>query len=170
MDKRDWTGMTPAPGDRIEAEGLCITCLAPEGATLVSGDLDAAIAHLAPGRPMLGLLGPLPEQGGFALRIARDRALLCTASPLGVEGWREGFAASAADDLYLALSVAGPRAGVLRSACLSAEAGSPSAAALCVGTVALVAGEADGAGWRLWVPGPEAAAVWHRLGRLAVSL
>ena len=52
------------------------------GQTLISGDLDAAVASLAPGAPMLGLYALAPA-GAHALRIGRTSALLVTPAPLG---------------------------------------------------------------------------------------
>jgi hypothetical protein len=163
MTERDWTTRTPDPGETVEAEGIVLRVEEPAGATLISGDLEAAVAALAPGAPMLGLLDDLPD-GPFALRIARDRALLCTRAPLGVEGWHGSHAASAADDLFLIISVTGPRAPELRAACMSAEAGSPSAATLFAGQGALVSRAGDGIVVR--VQRPEAAAVWATLTAL----
>ena len=50
------------------------------GQTLISGDLDAAIAGLAPGAPILGLYALAPESA-HALRIGRTSALLVTPAP-----------------------------------------------------------------------------------------
>ena len=167
MTEREWITRTPVPGETIEAEGLTIRCEPPSGATLISGDLEAAIDALAPGAPMLGLLAPLTPLP-HALRIARDRALICTAGPLAVEGWHARFAASAADDLFLVFTVTGHRAADIESACMSAEAGSPSAATLFAGHLALVARVSDGISVR--VQHPEAAAVWARLEALSRAL
>lgn len=162
-----WTTPTPLPGRTIEGEGLLITCLPPTGATLISGDLDAAIAALAPGAPLLGLLAPRPV-APFALRIARDRALLITPDVLDVApGWRERYALSPADDLYLCLAIEGARSAQLLSACLSASGGSPSAAVPFGGHACLVLARETGAD--VWVPRPEAAALWLRLSRLIAA-
>lgn len=167
MNERDWTTRTPKPGASIRADGLDIRCDAPAGATLISGDLEAALAALAPGAPILGLLAEIPS-GIFALRIARDRALLCIPEPLKAEGWQAGYAASAADDLYLAVIITGPRAPDIASACMTAEAGSPSAATVFAGHSALVARVTDGIS--VHVQHPEAAAVWARLEALSRAL
>ena len=53
------------------------------GQTLISGDLNAAVASLAPGAPMLGLYALAPA-GAHALRIGRTSALLITPAPLSV--------------------------------------------------------------------------------------
>ncbi|APE44575.1 hypothetical protein BOO69_15000 [Sulfitobacter alexandrii] len=164
MDERDWTTATPVPGDEMSETGLRIRCLPAAGATLVSGDLAAAITALSPGAPILGFLEQAPGRP-FALRVARDRALLCTDAPLGVEGWQDGFAASAADDLYVEIAVDGPRAPDLLSACTGTEGTSPSAAILLAGIGVLVSGAPDG--FSLRVQAPEAAALWSYLGRLA---
>jgi hypothetical protein len=103
----------------------------PAGATLISGDLDAALSALAPGAPMLGLAEEAGD-GPHALRIARSRALLVTPEPLDAEpGWRaEGFAASAADDAWVVIEIAGQAAAhvVAQGTAVDVAAGSPSAA------------------------------------------
>lgn len=164
MDERVWRTRTPEPGDRIERHRVAVELRPPGGATLISGDLDAALADLAPGAPVLGLLGDqsLPP---YAIRIARDRALLCTALPLDADGWHGRFAASAADDLYLEFHITGPGTGDMRDACMSAPEGSPSAATLFGGTRTLVTGLSDGIAVR--VERTEAAALWALLDRLA---
>jgi hypothetical protein len=167
MSERDWTTRTPEPGAAIEIDGLTIRCEPPAGATLVSGDLEAAIAALTPGAPMLGLLARRPT-GPHALRIGRDRALLCTAEPLGIEGWHGRYAASSADDLFLSFTVTGPRMPDIRSSCLSVQDASPSAATRVFGHTALVTGLADGIA--IHVERPDAAAVWARLEMLSRSM
>ncbi|MEC3861578.1 hypothetical protein VK792_09805 [Mesobacterium sp. TK19101] len=167
MVERDWASRMPDPGATLTGEGLLITCHRQAGATLVSGDLDAALAALAPGASMLGLLDPVPTVP-FVLRIARDRALVCSDRPLGISGWHDSFAASSADDLYLEITVTGPRASEVVAACLSAPAGSPSTATLFAGIGALVAGLPDGVSLR--VQTPDAAALWAHLARLIAVL
>jgi hypothetical protein len=77
------------------------------GQTLISGDLDAAVAGLAPAAPMLGLYALLPA-GAHALRIGRMSALLVTPAPLSVaDGWRDGWCATGVDDGWAAVEVSG---------------------------------------------------------------
>jgi hypothetical protein len=113
---------------------------------------------------MLGLLEPLPPPP-FALRIARDRALLCTAKPLNAQGWRTGFAASEADDLFLEITIAGMRAAELKDACMSPVSDSPSAATHFAGFGTLVASVSDGLSVR--VQPSDAAALWAHLEKIA---
>ena len=167
MDDRHWTSVTPEPGATLEAPGVTITCAADAGAALVSGDLDAAIAALAPGAPMLGLLDACPDRP-HALRIARDRALLVTEAPLWRDGWEGTYAVSAADDLFLKITITGDRAAEIRDACMSAAGGSASASTLFAGHAALVVSVANGICVR--VQRPEAAALWAHCGRLVTSL
>lgn len=165
MSERDWTTRTPQPGDWLNLDGLRIAVCRRAGATLVSGDLDAAIAALSPGAPLLGLLSELPE-GPCALRIARDRALLCTAVPLEAEGWHGSYAASAADDAFAHVLITGPRWRDVQAACLAAPDPSPSAATRFAGFGALVA-TLPGGGLSVRVEAPHAAALWAQLVRLA---
>ncbi|RJE82078.1 hypothetical protein [Paracoccus onubensis] len=161
MRERDWTNAAPEACDLIEAQGVTVRCLAPGGATLISGDLDAAVAVLAPGAPMIGLLEQIPD-GPFALRIARDRALLCTQEPLDVSpGWHEIFALSPADDLYVPFEIAGEEAEALRNSCMSAQAGSLSAMTLFGGKECLVTRARTAI--RVWIPRSETAELWTRL-------
>ncbi len=168
MRERDWTNAAPAAGDAIEAGSLVIRCLDAGAAAVVSGDLDAALAALAPGAPTIGLLGELPVTGAFALRMARDRMLLCTPLPLGAApGWHDGFALSRADDLYRVVEIAGDADGMLLAACMSAGAGSASAMTLFGAKPCLVA--RAGGNVRVWAPRPDMAELWARLGLLAAA-
>lgn len=165
MRERDWTNAAPGAGEAIETPGVTVRCLAPGGAALISGKLDEALARLAPGARMIGLLEDIPG-GAFALRIARDRALLCTPEPLDIApGWHEVYAVSPADDLYVPLEITGDEAGTLRDSCMSALPGSPSAMTLFGDRQCLVA--RAGVAIRIWVPRPEAAELWTRLRLLS---
>lgn len=163
MDDRHWGIATPKPGSVRASRGLLVSCTADAGATLISGDLSAAIDALAPGAPMLGLLDDKPP-GPHALRIARDRALLITEAPLRWEGWQDGYAASAADDLHLRITITGRRAAEIRSMFMSVESGSASCSTLFAGCVALVVSVEDGLCVR--ITQPKAAAVWAHLNRI----
>lgn len=166
MRERNWSNPSPAPGDAIKAEGLVVRCLPPRGAVLVSGDLEAAVATLSDGAPMIGLLADLPEHGPFALRIARDRALLCTPEPIAAgAGWHDGYALSVADDLYLTIAIEGNGDGTFLDSCMSAPAGSPSAMTHFAEKPCLVARSGDAV--RVWVPRSDAAEVWTRLALLS---
>ena len=110
---------------------------------------------------MLGLLDDTPP-GPHALRIARDRALLITEAPLRWEGWQDGYAASAADDLHLRITVTGSRAAEIGSMFMSAERGSASTSTLFAGCMALIVSVKDGLCVR--IARPEAASVWAQVG------
>ncbi|WP_397544340.1 hypothetical protein [Roseovarius salis] len=167
MRERDWTNPAPEAGDSIEGPGVAVRCLAPARAAVISGNLDAAISTLAPGAAMIGLLDTLPGSGHYALRIARDRALLCTPEPLGTApGWHGNFALSPADDLYVPIQIEGDDDATLLCSCMSAQGGSPSAMTLFADKPCLVA-RAHGTAVRVWVPRPDMAEVWARLGRLS---
>jgi hypothetical protein len=109
--------------------------------TLISGDLEAAVGALAPGASMLGLYALAPE-GAYALRIGRLSALLVTPSPLVVvDGWREGWCATAVNDGWAAIDVAGADAPLVLAEGTSADlaANSPSAAVVFFGLRGLLA-------------------------------
>ncbi|MFV0476087.1 MAG: hypothetical protein ACK5MQ_18075 [Pikeienuella sp.] len=166
MREREWTNPASEAGDAIETPQVALSCRAGGGGALISGDLDAAIADLAPGAPMLGLLAETPEEGAFALRIARDRALLCTPAPLDVApGWRGSHAVSLADDLYVPVQIEGDENGDFLGGCMATPAGSPSAMTLFAEKPCLVA--RAGGGVRVWVQRADLAEVWSRLALLA---
>ncbi|MCO6051002.1 hypothetical protein NGM99_14560 [Mesorhizobium sp. RP14(2022)] len=110
------------------------------GQTLVSGDLVKAREALAPGASEVGLwdeTGALPVQ----VRIGRDRALFVTENPLGTEsGWRDGFAVSSADDLWLVIDLEGEgvREVLREGTAADLDGGSASASVLFAGVPALL--------------------------------
>src|ERR1700686_3023964 len=87
MREMNWAPARRTEGAWAGSPRLQTRATSSRGQTLISGNLAAAIGGLAPGAPMLGLYALVPE-GPHALRIARDRALLVTAAPLGAaDGW-----------------------------------------------------------------------------------
>lgn len=141
MREMDWPEPPPLAGVLIETGALRVTLSALGGATLISGDLRAALDTLAPGAPMLGLGGAAPD-APFALRIARDRVLLVTDAPLEAEpGWyAAGYATTPADDQWSQVLVTGPDAGRVIAEGTAADLGrgSPSAALLFAGLTCLL--------------------------------
>ncbi len=154
MRETNWTPARPARGILAARPGFAARSVAGLGQTLVSGDLDAALAALAPGAPLIGLYGLAPD-GAYALRVARDRALLVTPAPIGpADGWRQGWCATAVDDGWAAVDVEGDGAGLVLMQGTSADlaAGSPSAAVLFAGQRVLLARRPNG--FRLHVEAP----------------
>lgn len=155
MREMDWPAPAALPGATIEKDGATITMRAPAGASLVSGDLLAAIAVLAPGACRVGLGGQTGESA-HALTIARDRALLVTEKPIDTApGWHEGgFALTPADDAWCVFEIVGPAAADIVAEGTSADlaAGSPSAAVLFAGRPCLLA--RTGEAFRLHVEAP----------------
>ena len=165
MREMNWPPARRAEGTLIERPRLQARALSGRGSAMISGDLDAAIAALAPGAPILGLYAPAPE-GAHALRIARDRALLVTPAPLGAaEGWREGWCATSVDDAWAAVDVAGPDAPLALAQGTSADlaGGSPSAAAPL--RRAALPARADGGGLPAACRGALARGAAHLAGR-----
>ena len=102
MREMEWPPARGGAGLLIDRHRLNARRLGGLGQTLISGDLEPAIAEIASGAPMLGLCALAPESA-HALRIGRTSALLVTPTPLSVlEGWRDGWCATSVDD-------AGPR-------------------------------------------------------------
>lgn len=152
---------TPAPdraGAELRGDGWSARRVPGLGQTLVSGDLRAATAALAPGAPEVGLWG-IAAAMPCRVRIARDRALLVTPAPPDVAaGWRDGFVASACDDAYAIIDISGPALPEIVAEATSAdlEGGSRSVAVLFAGvTVLLYRVAADTA--RIHVEAPLAA-------------
>ena len=141
MREMEWP---PARGGAellIDRQRLIARRLGGLGQTLISGDLVAAVAGLAPGAPMLGLYALAPE-GAHALRIGRMSALLITPAPLAVmDGWRDGWCATNVDDGWAAVDVLGadaPRA-LMQATAADLASRSPSAAVFVFGLRGLIA-------------------------------
>jgi hypothetical protein len=141
MREMEWP---PARGGAellIDRQRLTVRRLGGLGQTLISGDLEAAIAALAPDAPMLGLYAPAPNNA-HALRIGRTSALLVTPAPLAiVDGWREGWCATSVDDGWAAVDISGSDAtqALMQATSVDIASGSPSAAVLLFGLRALLA-------------------------------
>lgn len=134
---------TPPPDWRdatIVRSSWSVRLLHGLGQTLLSGDLDAARAALAPAAVEAGLWQAVA--GDALVRIARDRALLVTVRPLATPaGWSPGgWAASAADDAWAVFELAGDsvRAVCAQATAADLETGSPSAALLFAGVSCLL--------------------------------
>jgi hypothetical protein len=154
MREMEWP---PARGDAgllIDRPRLAARRLTGLRQILISGDLDAAVAALAPGAPMLGLYAPLPA-GAHALRIGRMSALLVTPAPLAVvDGWRDGWCATSVDDGWAAVEISGadaPRA-LMQATSADLASGSPSAAVIVFGLRGLLV--RTPAGFRIHVETP----------------
>jgi hypothetical protein len=141
MREMEWP---PARGGAellIDRQRLIVRRLGGLGQTLISGDLDAAIAEIAPGAPMLGLYALAPSNA-HALRIGRMSALLITPAPVVVvDGWRDSWCATSVDDGWAAIEVSGEDAAQALMQATSADlgSGSPSAAVFVFGLRGLLA-------------------------------
>ena len=80
MREMEWPPARGNAGLLIDRPRLTARRRGGLGQILISGDLDAAIAGLAPGAPLLGLYALAPESA-HALRIGRTSALLITPAP-----------------------------------------------------------------------------------------
>ena len=154
---------TPAPDWSVPlaGEGFSARCISGLGQILVSGDLAAATAALAPGAGEVGLWQVAAGEC-YRVRIARDRALLVTPSPLAVEpGWRSGYAATPCDDAFAVIEISGAALPDIMAEAVAADldAGSRSAAVQFAGSTALVYRTAPQVA-RLHIESPLAAWLW----------
>jgi hypothetical protein len=145
MREMEWPPARGGAGLLIDRQRLNARRIGGLGQTLISGDLDAAVAALAPGAPMLGLYALAPESA-HALRIARTSALLVTPAPLSVlegwlDGWLDGWCATSVDDGWAAVEISGADAAqaLLQATSADIASGSPSAAAMIFGLRGLLA-------------------------------
>ena len=154
MREMQWAPARGGADLLIDRPRLAARWLGGLGQTLISGDVDAALAALAPGAPTLGLYAPAPA-GAHALRIGRMSALLITPAPLAhVDGWRDGWCATCVDDGWATVEVSGVDAPQALMQATSADlgSGSPSAAVLVFGLRALLV--RTPAGFRVHVEAP----------------
>lgn len=157
----DWPSHSPDAGTTLTLPGAELRIEDAPGAALISGDLDAGIAALTPGAPLLGL-GGVAGSGPYAIRMARDRVLLiltapCTAAP----GWHGSYALSPACDGWRCLRLSGPEAETLLSEGTGADltGGSPGAAVLFAGLTCAIVRQGDD--WLIWVERGHDATLWH---------
>jgi hypothetical protein len=154
MRETRWPAARGRAGILIDRPRLQARALDGLGQTLISGDLDAAVAALAPGAPTLGLYALAPE-GAHALCIGRTSALLVTPTAIAApEGWRGGWCATGVDDGWAAVEVFGADAphALMQATSADLAAGSPSAAVVVFGLRALLA--RAHAGFRLHIEAP----------------
>jgi hypothetical protein len=162
MREMRWPPARSGAGLLIDTPRLEARRRSEVGQTLISGDLEAAAAQLAPGAPMLGLYAPAPE-GAHALRIGRSSALLVSPAPLVVaDGWREGWCATCVDDGWAAIDVSGAGAPLALAEGTSADltAGSRSAAVIFFGLRGLLARTASGFRIHVETPWLETLLAW----------
>jgi hypothetical protein len=154
MREMEWPAPRGGAELLIDRQRLRARRLGGLGQTLISGDLEAAVAALAPGASMLGLYALAPE-GAHALRIGRTSALLVTPAPLvSIAGWRTGWCSTCVDDGWAAVEVSGEDAAGALMQATSADlaSGSPSAAVFVFGLRALLT--KTPAGFRIHVESP----------------
>ena len=152
MREMKWPPARGGAGLLIDRQGLTVRQLGGFGQTLISGDLEAAIAHLAPGAPMLGLYALAPD-GAHALRIGQASALLITPAPLAsTDGWRDSWCATSVDDGWAAVEISGADAALMQATSADLASDSPSAAAMIFGLRGLLARTPSG--FRVHVESP----------------
>mgnify|MGYP006901752977 CR=1 FL=1 len=152
MDEHVWTDRPLTQRVPIGGNGCVIALENAPHLTFVSGRLDMALSHLCPDAPLLGL-AETSDHANFAMRIARDHAVLSTSDPVDRRsGWQpEGFALSSADDRYAAISLRGHTAEEIlcRGLQSTLPRGSVSCAVRFARKTVLITGLQDG--FTLWV-------------------
>ena len=141
MCEMEWPPARGGGEPLVDRPRLTARRLGGFGQTLISGDLDAAVAALAPDAPMLGLYALLPG-GAHTLRIGRTSALLVTPAPIGAaDGWRDGWCATSVNDGWAAVEVSGEDGAqaLMQATSANLASGSPSAAVLVFGLHGLLA-------------------------------
>jgi hypothetical protein len=154
MRETRWPAARGRAGLIIDSPRLQVRALDGLGQTLISGDIEAAVAALAPAAPTRGLYTLAPD-GAHALRIGRMSALLVTPAPIAApDGWRDGWCATSVDDAWAAVEVSGADAPQALAQATSADlaTGSPSAAVLVFGLRGLLARTESG--FRVHVEAP----------------
>lgn len=159
-DRGNFWRPAPAVTDLIRRPGFEARFVDGLGQTLVSGNLDAAKAALAPDAPEVGLW-KLAGEGRCWVRIARDRALLVS-PPLSVAaGWHSGYVATPCADAYAVLELSGAEIPqvIAEATSVDLDAGSRSAAILFAGVTAFLYRTSDTTA-RLHVESPLSAYLW----------
>lgn len=167
---RFWTPAPDWPAAALAGDGWRARRLAGLCQTLVSGDLAAARAVLAPDAAEAGLWD-IAGAGAVVARLARDRALVVSPSPVGIApGWHGGFAASPCDDAYAVIELSGPgiEAVIAEATAADLRAGSRSASILFAG-VAGVLYRSGPQTARLHAESPLAAYIWTWLAAVAAG-
>jgi len=162
MREMEWPPARGGAGLLIDRQRLNARRIGGLGQTLISGNLDAAIAEIAPGAPMLGLYALAPE-GAHALRIGRTSALLVTPAPLAAaDGWRDGWCATSVDDGWAAVEISGADApqALMQATSADLASGSPSATVLVFGLPGLLAKTPSGFRVHVQAPWLETLLAW----------
>lgn len=160
-DRGQFWRPAPATMDVIRHPAFEARFVTGLGQTLVTGDLVAARATLAPDAPEIGLWTLASEEQCW-VRIARDRALLVSPTPVPTEaGWRNGYAATPCDDAYAVIDLAGDDVPhlVAEGTSVDLDAGSRSTAVLFAGVTVFLY-RTSHATARLHVESPLAAYLW----------
>ncbi|MBU3738643.1 MAG: hypothetical protein FGM55_06780, partial [Rhodoferax sp.] len=115
----------------IERAGWAVRAGPRPWQVLLGGDVDLAIATLAPGAPRIGLWAIVDAGSPYAVTIGRDKALLVTpVAGVCVSGWRpQGWSATVADSSYQILEFSGAGALDLLRAAVSTHLDRPSRSA-----------------------------------------
>ena len=156
-----WRPVPDWPSAEIGRGGWSARRKSGLGQTLVSGDVEAAIDDLAHGAAEVGLWG-ITDTDRVLVRIARDKALLVTPSPIAFEPPSRGvFVATPADDAWAVFDLSGGDIAdlVAQATAVDLGAGSRSASLMFAGVPALLYRTSPDAA-RLHVEAPLATYLW----------
>ncbi len=103
----NWSPTPDWDSIRIEGRGVSISTCRPERMVIVNGNLQAALQHAGVASAPVGW-PDIAREDRYAVRLARDRALIVGASALQ-PGWHEqGYAVSRSEDAFVVFEISGP--------------------------------------------------------------
>lgn len=155
MDERIWKDVPLNHGETLSLDGVTITRKRLGHTVLISGNISAALARIAPDAAAVGL-GEDVGTGDQAIRLGRDSILLNTKNLIDADsGWHsDGYAISQADGKYALLEIAGEHSEDLlaQGASIAFKHPSPSALIEFAGLACILVKQ--GTSWLLYVERP----------------
>ncbi|MCL4744006.1 MAG: hypothetical protein KJZ83_01200 [Burkholderiaceae bacterium] len=164
----NWSPLPDWDSVRIEGSDVAIATCRPGAMVVVNGDLKAALELAGVESAPVGW--PEVARGDcYAVRLARDRALIVGGAALPA-GWHEkGFAVSRSEDATIVFAISGQGTGDLLSfgAEVFFDQASASAVRLLAGLAVILYRYGDEQGVRVHVARPRAAALleWLQIAR-----
>ena len=134
-----WNAIPDWNAPLVQQEHLSVVRVQAPSLTVVSGDCLRGLEMAGLDRPPIGWGTEISDKPAI-LRLARDRVLIVSDTPPGLEpGWTDGFAVTCADDQYGLFELSGgwvPRLFAMGTA-LDYRGSSPSCSFLFAGIAAI---------------------------------